>query len=360
MAGSILKLAAAFAVLAVAAPAHADVKSGVDAWFAGRYGDAIKTWRPLADRGDADAQFNMGQAYRLGRGVPADMKIAQSWFQKAAAQGHHDAQANLGLILYQNGDRKAAMPLIRKAAERGDERAQYVLGATLFNGDVEGKDWPRAYAMMSQAAAKGLPNAQSSLKQMDEVMPAADRERGKALARQMTANMALASNSRLRPSSPPGNVVPTARTAQMSGPKTPPPAAKDTPAGRSAAAAVQGSKMTPPARRGVSGLPQAKPTAVAAKAASPAPASAKPEPAKAAAGGRWRIQLGAYNSPGAARSQWGVLSRKVGMLGSMQPSYEPAGKFTRLRLGPFGSRAEAEKACSAARSAGQACFTIAG
>jgi uncharacterized protein len=357
MAGSIWKWAAAATALALAAPALADVKSGVDAWFQGRYGDAVRTWRPLADKGDADAQFNMGQAYRLGRGVPSDMKIAQSWFQKAAQQGHAEAQANLGLILYQNGDRKAAMPHIRKAAERGDERAQYVLGATLFNGDVEGRDWPRAYALMSLAADKGLPNAKTSLKQMEDTLPAADKERGKALARQMTANMALASNARLRPAGPPGGPVRNPHNAPtMSGEKMPAPAAKDTPAGRSAAAAAQGAKMTPPARRGVSAVPAApKPAPAPAQVAARAPA-----PKPIASGGGWRIQLGAYNSPAAARSQWGVLSKRVGLLGPLQPSYEPAGKFTRLRTGPFGSRAEAERACAAARSAGQACFAVAG
>jgi TPR repeat protein len=77
--------ALAVATALAAAPALADVKAGVDAWSAGRYEQAIKEWRPLADRGDADAQFNMGQAYRLGRGVPIDSKIAQSWFEKAGA-----------------------------------------------------------------------------------------------------------------------------------------------------------------------------------------------------------------------------------------------------------------------------------
>jgi uncharacterized protein len=354
MAGSILKLAIAAAALAIAAPAFADVKTGVDAWFAGRYGDAIRTWRPLADKGDADAQFNMGQAYRLGRGVPADMTIAQSWFQKASAQGHQEAQANLGLILYQNGDKKTAMPFIRKAAERGDERAQYVLGATLFNGDVEGRDWPRAYALMSLAADKGLPNAKTSLTQMEEALPAADKERGKVLARQMTANMALASNTRLRTSSPPGTPVRNPHNAPTGGSKPPAPAAKDTPGGRASAAAAQGAKMTPPAQRGAAPAAKAKPAEVAAKAPAAAPAA----PARTAASGNWQIQIGAYDNPTAARAQWGVLSRKVGMLGAMQPSYEPAGKFTRLRTGPFGSRAEAEQACAAARRAGQACFAV--
>ena len=68
----------ALPLLLSAAPALADVKSGVDAWQAGDYQTAVAEWRPLAVAGDADAQFNLGQAYKLGRGVPADMVQAEA------------------------------------------------------------------------------------------------------------------------------------------------------------------------------------------------------------------------------------------------------------------------------------------
>ena len=74
--------------------------------------------------------------------------------------------ANLGLILFQNGRRREAMPYIERAADGGDPRAQYVLGTALFNGDVVARDWPRAYALMSRAAADGLPPAVQQLQAM--------------------------------------------------------------------------------------------------------------------------------------------------------------------------------------------------
>src|SRR5688572_11282204 len=92
--------AAAWLVLG-AGPALADVKKGVDAWQAGNFAAAIAEWRPLAESGDADAQFNLGQAYKLGRGVPMDMRQAQGWYEKAAKQGHAQAQAMVGLIMFQ-------------------------------------------------------------------------------------------------------------------------------------------------------------------------------------------------------------------------------------------------------------------
>ncbi len=52
--------------------------------------------RSLADRGDADAQWQMGVRYHNGEGVPRDDAQAMQWFLRAAEQGHVIAQATLG------------------------------------------------------------------------------------------------------------------------------------------------------------------------------------------------------------------------------------------------------------------------
>jgi TPR repeat protein len=323
--------AIALATALAAAPALADVKAGVDAWEAGRYDQAVKEWRALADRGDADAQFNMGQAYRLGRGVPADLKIAQSWFEKSAAQGHQEAQANAGLLLFQNGNRTAALPWLRKAADRGDARSQYVLGTALFNGDVAGKDWPRAYALMSRAAAQGLPQAKTSLAQMEQFVSAEDRQKGNLLAAQ------IGKGGDTRPVRIAGQVQSRQSTPVFTGKPIAPTAKGDAPGDKAAAAAAHFAKLA---------------------ASAPRPA-AKPDPALATVGGRWRVQLGAYGSVPAARTQWTSLSKRITALGGLQPSYEQAGAFTRLRVGPLGNKAAADKVCASAKAAGQACFTVA-
>jgi cell division septation protein DedD len=314
--------ALAFSLLA-AAPAAADVKSGVDAWQKGDFGSAVRQWRALADKGDADAQFNMGQAYKLGRGVPADLKIAQSWYQKAAQQGHEPAQALLGLILFENGQRAAAVPWLKKAADHGDPRAQYVLGTGHFNGDMVPKDLPRAYALMLRARDQGMPLARARLADMDKFVPQADRQKGIAIARQME----MAASTRAVPQRP---------TA-------------------SAALAPQGTRR-------IAGRPAAKPAPapkpVAVAAAKPA-AKPAPAPVAVAAGGKWRVQLGAYGSPAAAQGQWSTIARKVPALAGLRPSYEQAGAFTRLRVGPLANRAAADRACAAAKGAGQACFAVA-
>jgi tetratricopeptide (TPR) repeat protein len=297
--------AASAAVLLLAAPALADVKSGVDRWMRGDYAGAIAEWRPLADRGDADAQFNLGQAYKLGRGVTANPGIAQSWYEKAAKQGHEQAQVNVGLLLYNEGRRQEAMPWIRKAADLGDPRAQYILGTELFNGDLVGKDWPRAYALMLKAADGGVPPAADNLKAMERFIPMEQRRQGTALA--------------------------------------------------------QGMGRGGPARGGIASV--ARPMAPPARPARPAPRPAAEAPVRTAApaapGGKWRVQLGAFGSAGGAQRAWSGLKGKVGGLGALQPQYVAAGAVTRLQAGPLASRAAADRVCAAAKAAGAACFPVA-
>ena len=71
--------------------ALADYQQGnwQDAWFG--------LWS-LARQGDAAAQFDLAQLYRLGKGIPEDPHLAFVWYEKAAAQGHGYAQYNLGAM----------------------------------------------------------------------------------------------------------------------------------------------------------------------------------------------------------------------------------------------------------------------
>lgn len=70
-------LISAGAALALAALVGATVRDGVDAWSRSDYAAAVAEWQGPAEAGDPDAMFNMGQAYRLGRGVPTDKERAE-------------------------------------------------------------------------------------------------------------------------------------------------------------------------------------------------------------------------------------------------------------------------------------------
>ena len=128
-------MVAAVAICSLAAPALAGVKDGVDAWSRGDYAAAVTEWRGPAATGDADAQFDLAQAYRFGKGVEQDDAMAERLYAQAAAQGHWQAADLYGLLLFQSGRQQEALPYVQASAERGDPRAQYLLGIAHFNGD---------------------------------------------------------------------------------------------------------------------------------------------------------------------------------------------------------------------------------
>ena len=335
----ILGAAAMVAVLG-AVPAAADVKAGVDAWSRGDYTTAIDQWRPLAIAGDADAQFNLAQAYKLGRGVTLDPALAESWFRKAALQGHVQAQDNYGLALFQANKKADALPWLEKSVARGEPRTQLVLGTMLFNGDAVPRDYPRAYALMSRASTSGLQSASQTLAQMDQYISPEDRQRGTALAERYAAQEKIARSGLSSASSPRISATGPARPA----PRTVTPVARTT---------VPASTVspTPVPQRAV---PERAPAPAPHAAAKPAPKPVPKPAAKPVAGsGKWRIQLGAFRDRGNAETLWGKVK---GRLGGAQPSYVTAGPVTRLQAGGFASRADATRACAAS---GQPCVIVA-
>ena len=73
----------------------ADLQAGQDAYDRGDYATALEEWRPLAEQGHAEAQFNVGALYRWAiKGVPHDYMKSFKWFRRAAEQGHLSADSN--------------------------------------------------------------------------------------------------------------------------------------------------------------------------------------------------------------------------------------------------------------------------
>ena len=276
---------------AAAAPT---VRSGIEAWQQADYSKAVSIWRPLAEKGDADAQFNLGQAYKLGRGVATDLAKAQVWFERAAKRGHLDAQTNLGLLLFQNGDRTGAMRWLKIAAESGEPRAMLLYGTALYNGDGVARDPARAYAFIARSAEMGFGPAKESLAEMNQVMLLADKNRGAMIARDMAAG---------------------ASTAKRALPRN-------------------------------------------AKAPSMKAAAVASTPAKStAAAGMWRVQLGAFAQRSAAETLFRKLAATPPLAGK-SASMVPSGGVTRLQAGPFASRDLASSACATLKARGQACFVV--
>ena len=125
--------AASIASFTCIASSWAGYDDGVAACERGNYAAAFREFKPLAEEGLAQAQFNLGNLYRKGDGVAQDPAEAARWFRKAAEQGLAEAEFNLGVI-YVIGTGVARDPAeatrwFRKAAEQGLARAQFSLGS---------------------------------------------------------------------------------------------------------------------------------------------------------------------------------------------------------------------------------------
>ncbi len=284
---------------AAAAPGVPTIKSGVEQWRAGDYAAAVAIWQPFANAGDPDALFNMGQAYKLGRGVPADAATARDYYRKAANKGHLPAQANLGIALFQAGEKPEAIKWLKTAADRGEARAQYVLGIAAINGDGTPRSQSLGYGYLLRAQASGLPQAVTALGTIAPGLSPADRTAGEAIAASLAAGAGVPSALAAGPR-PIGG--PPARTASI--PVITPPAATSAPTPPATLPATPAA--TPPGQNGVNGA------AVATGSAPVAPARPLQRPAAVAAdqaphgGGR----VGSPSRRGGASGNGGGASRR--------------------------------------------------
>ena len=164
------RIVSAILLLAASSSVAADFAAGWEAYIRGDYATALREFRPLAEQGDAEAQFNLGVMYADGEGVPEDDVQAAFWFRKAAEQGVAAAQFNLG-VMYAKGegvpeDDVQAAFWFRKAAGQGDAEAQYNLGVMYDNGRGVPEDDGQAVFWYRKAAEQGVAAAQFNLGDM--------------------------------------------------------------------------------------------------------------------------------------------------------------------------------------------------
>ena len=146
-------------IFCLAVPAWADFQAGMTAHDREDYDTALREWQPLAEQGDALAQYHVGMLYHKGRGVPQDDAQARKWYANAAAQGQAKAQFSLG-TLYFNGeggpkDYQQALRWFRLLANQGEALAQTKLGIMYDDGEGVPKDTVQAYKWVSLAATNG-------------------------------------------------------------------------------------------------------------------------------------------------------------------------------------------------------------
>jgi TPR repeat protein len=136
--------------LSLAAPAAAGpFEDGLAAYEHGDYATALQLLRPLAEQGNARAQYKLGAMYDMGVRVPQDDAEAVQWYRKAAERGNADAQVILGMM-YDMGvrlpqDYAEAVQWYRKAAEQGNPTAQNGLAFMYERGDGVPQNYVQAH-----------------------------------------------------------------------------------------------------------------------------------------------------------------------------------------------------------------------
>ena len=136
-----------------------DFDKGLAAAQTGDFATALQEFTPLAEQGNAWAQYNLGLMYDFGQGVTQDYAEAARWFRLSADQGYAPPQFNLG-VMYSNGqgvtqDYAEAVKWYRLAAEQGDAEAQSNLGIMYANGQGVPQDFTAAHMWFNIAAANG-------------------------------------------------------------------------------------------------------------------------------------------------------------------------------------------------------------
>jgi TPR repeat protein len=175
----------AFTVLLCASfSAAADLASAKDAYQQKDYVTAFKELTPLAEKGNADAQFILGKMYWMGQGVLKDPEQAMKLFKASALQGNADAQFFLGSIyLLPHTDIAEGVKWLRLSAEQGNQDAQWMLGKAYLHGAKElPRDPVQAEMWLWLAAKDNLEFYEKGLLAAEKEMTPEQIANGKALA----------------------------------------------------------------------------------------------------------------------------------------------------------------------------------
>lgn len=379
----LLRLAALIALMTLA-PAFAldsearaqDYTAGLKAYDRGAFEEAVRILQPLAEGGDARAQYGMGKIYETGGGrVSADPGKAVSWYGKAAKQGVAAAQNNLALM-YAEGrgvaqNKEQALVLWETAARGGHPQAQYNLGLMFYRGEGVERDSAKAVTWFKLAADNGLAEAQFAVAEMHRLGVGVPQDNRKALGWYQMASAQGHEAARVQANRLRGQDV---SPAEVEGGDPPPPAEPAAARQQAASVTQQTAEAPPPPEPTPRPEPQEAPQAKAGQATAPETRTeasqasqstqqvAAVPPASPASGGDYSLWLGSMNEEGAAEQMSNKLTAQYGeALGGADLSVRRAevgasDVFYRVVAGSWPSRAEARGACTALRRSDPAAF----
>lgn len=349
--------------------ARADFSDAVDAYNRGDYEVAFQEWLLYAAENDSRALYNLGQMYRLGRGVDQNLLIAQQYYRRASALGHVGAHGNLGSMFFSKDppDFQQALYHWRIAARGGHARSQYLLGIQYFNGEQMAQDLVRAYAWVTLASEAGLTEAADAAASMEPYLEDGQITEAKHLASTLMA---------------PGVVVARVDDQQASGPSDAPDSAADDAGSAAAPVAIESSGAVLDEAEIASRISEAADQDIAAADSagdqaeiqgtegslqirneeSISPSLGNPTQAVEQEDGRFRVQVASFRSADTAESHWGRLAGEHSDLLAGQ-SHRVAvaelgekGTFYRLQIGSFATHSAAQSFCGTLQTQQVDCF----
>jgi len=369
---------------------------GLRAYDTGDFAKALEIWGPLAENGDAVAQYSLGKLLENGGvGVPRDLAEAAKWYQRSASQGIAAAQNNLGLMYAQGRgvpqDVVLAVKFWRDAAAKDHVVAKFDLALAYFRGEGVAEDRVEARRWFRASAELGLADAQYALAQIIRMGLTADADEAEALHwYQLAAAQghvkAEAQARQLRDAGviariPLGTPLPVTPAVAATEP-LPPPKSVEKPAVESA---VADSAMAPAPELEIATVPKPeipaapepeiapapKPAVTAAPAPEAAPAAVTPPAPEAApaaatppaiAEGRYSAWLISFKDAAEARAYLQAAQSKhpdlfaeaPGAVSAAQPG--PGATFHRVLAGGLSSRPAARDLCRRLRAAEPGAF----
>ena len=126
----------------------------------------------LANQGNPEAQYKVGEMYETGKGVKKDKAVSREWFEKASSKGHQKASYKILYIdISTNGlddYSKSQLTNLRREAESNNADAQYYLGKMYAQGVGLPKSLNNALTWLNKATYNGVLEAETEAIEIDE------------------------------------------------------------------------------------------------------------------------------------------------------------------------------------------------
>ncbi len=355
-------LAAALSCLAT--PSYAGLNEGIAAAAAGNYAQAAAEFEPLANAGDAAAQYYLAKLYLEGHGPTNDVPRGVDLMTKAAKSGYPEAQAQLGLM-YAMGlgvtvDNALAYDWLSKSITALPDGTRRSVAVANRDAVLQRMTPAQRNAIAGGAPLPAAPVAEATPEPAapaPEPVPEPAAEPAAAPAATQTAEVTpepapAAPESAETPTETPAE-TPTetpASTAAVEPSPEPSPSAPEPAASTEAPATVDSEPE------------QSSSVEVPAEPAAPATPAAPASTDQIKAG--VRIQMASLPSEDAAWSEWKRISQEFkNQVGDLTAVVETAdlgqkGIFYRLQAGPFETVAAAKDRCGKLKEAGLDCLVV--